>query len=332
MSAAAARRRRAAVGLPPWLLAAVLTPAATLAAMAPPAAPTLSATLSPAEITVGDRVRVELEVTLPPGERWGPPTVDPGLHQWGEAELLAQRRPQQIPGEPRRYRLELLVTAFRPGKVSLPPIPVTVAPLRQEDPSPPAPLRFDTPPLAFSVRSVLPAQGQPTPQPPTPPQPLPAGTTFWWTVGGLALASLLAAGALLWRRRGLVAARPAAPPLSPMAQFLRDLAALGREPSPELVHTRLSLVLRQLLAALLGFPAVERTTSEIDRELRRGHLAAPTRRHLLDLLRRCDEVKFARRPASREDAQQRLATAREVGEEIQHELVPLAAPSGETAA
>ena len=295
------------------------------------AAPAIRARLSPSQITVGDRVRVELEVTLPAGERWGPPALDPRLRQWGEAEILAVQRPQALPGTPTRYRLDLLVTAFKPGTVILPPIPVFVAPLRQEDPSPPPPLRLATPPLQLTVRSVLPAEGQPTPQPPTPPQPVPFGQAFWWTSGGLALACLAAAGLLLWRRRSIVPAIPAAPPLPPLARFRRDLAALAKEPSLEQVHTGISMALRQLLAALLAFPATERTTSEIDRELRRGRLEANTRRRLLELLRRCDEVKFAKRPTSRQEAQERLAAAHQIGDDVGRELAPEPAPAAANA-
>lgn len=307
-----------------------VVPATPTGAQAP-ASPAVRARLSPSQITVGDRVRVELEVTLPAGERWGPPALDPRLRQWGGAEILAAQRPQALPGAPTRYRLDLIVTAFKPGTVTLPPIPVFAAPLRQEDPSPPPPLRLDTPPLHFTVRSVLPAEGQPTPQPPTPPQPVPFGQAFWWTTGGLALLCLAAAGLLLWRRRGIVAAAPAAAPLPPLARFRRDLAALAKEPSLEQVHTGISMALRHLLAALLAFPAAERTTSEIDRELRRGRLEANTRRRLLELLRRCDEVKFAKRPASRQEAQERLAAAGEIGEDVNRELVPQPATSAASA-
>jgi hypothetical protein len=267
-------------------------------------------------------VKVEIEVDLPPGERWGTPAIAPHLRRWGDAEVLASQRPQPVPGAPGRYRLELVITAFRPGNVSLPPLPVAAAQLRGEETSPQAPLQLRTPPLSFVVRSVLPAQGEPTPRPPTPPQPLPAGSTFWWSAGALALACLLAGGALLWRRRGLATSRPAAPPLPPFGQFLRELSALAAEPSTERVHTGVSIALRRLLAALLGFPAAERTTTEIDHELRRGRLTAPLRRRLLELLRRCDEVKFARLPATRDEARERLATARELGEEVRRELVP----------
>lgn len=291
------------------------------------AVPAVRARLSPSQITVGDRVRVELEVTLPAGERWGPPALDPRLRTWGEAEILAAQRPQALPGAPTRYRLELLVTAFKPGTVILPPIPVFAAPLHQEDPSPPPPLQLDTPPLQFTVRSVLPADGQPTPQPPTPPQPVPFGQAFWWTTGGLAFACLAATGALLWRRRGIVAAVPAAPPLPPLARFRRDLAALANEPSLEQVHTGISMALRHLLAALLAFPAAERTTTEIDRELRRGRIETNTRRRLLELLRRCDEVKFAKRATSRQEANERIAAAQQIGEEVSRELAPVVAPA-----
>jgi hypothetical protein len=311
------------------LVATALAPGAAIAAPAATSAPpaSLRAQLSPQEITVGDRVRVELEVTLPAGERWGPPAIPADLRNWGEAELLAQQRPEMIPGAPQRYRLVLLVTAWKPGKVTLPPIPVAVAPLRQEEPSPPRPLLIATPPLELTVKSVLPAQGEATPRPPAPPQPLPVGAAFWWTSGGLALACLAAAGLLLWRRRGMAVAAPAAPPLPPLAQFERALAALAAEPAPELVHTGISLAMRHLLAALLGFAAAESTTTEIDRELRRGRLELVTRRGVLDLLRRCDEVKFARRPATRAEAHERLAAARALGEQMQRELVPALSPA-----
>jgi hypothetical protein len=306
------------------LLAAALANAGAVGAPAQP----LRARLSPQQITVGDPVRVQIEVDLPAGQRWGTPAIDPRLRQWGDAEVLASQRPHPVAGAPGRYRLELVVTAFRPGKVSLPPLPIAVAQPRREEAPPQPPLLFHTPPLSFDVRSVLPAQGEPTPRPPTPPQPLPLGAAFWWAAGALALACLLAAGALFWRRRGLALARAAAPSLPPFGQFLRELATLAAEPSPERVHTGMSLALRHLVAALLGFPAAERTTTEIDHELRRGRLTAPLRRRLLDLLRRCDEVKFAKVPVTRDTARERLATARDIGEEIQRELVPAETEEG----
>jgi hypothetical protein len=73
---------------------------------------------------------------------------------------------------------------------------------------------------------------------------------------------------------------------------------------------------------VLGIAAAERTTSEIDRELRGGPLAPETRRGLVELLRRCDEVKFARRPATSEEALQRLAQAAELARAVEHQTQP----------
>ncbi|HEV8632230.1 MAG TPA: hypothetical protein VGV61_18090 [Thermoanaerobaculia bacterium] len=322
------------------LLAATLAPAAAGApASAPPpparigpalARPTVSVRLAPAQVTVGDRVKVEIEVTMPPQARLGPPAIDPRLRQWGEAEVLASKPARAVAGAADRYRIDLEVTAFRTGDVRLPALPVAVAALRQGEEPPSPPILLATPPLAFRVRSVLPAQGVPTPQPPTPPQTLPLGAAFWWATGALGLACLLAAGALAWRRRGLAAPAAAAPALPPLDRFLRQLAALAADGSAERLHTGLSLALRQLLAGLLGFAAAERTTTEIDRELRSHRLATPTRRRLVELLRRCDEVKFARRPATAAEGRERLQEARALATEVDRQLLPPPAPAGET--
>src|SRR5262249_42498298 len=146
------------------------------------------------------------------------------------------------------------------------------------------------------VTSVLPAKGNPPPpMPPTPPMPLPLGDAFWWMVAALAAACVLAGLALAHGRRRLARPVPVVPALPPLQRFLTEIDALQREPSPERVHTGLSLALRRLVGALLHFPATERTTYEIDQQLRHTRLPMPTRRRLLDLLRRCDEVKFAKR-------------------------------------
>lgn len=321
------------------LLAAAIGSVPASAPVGAPAAvsePTLSARVAPAEVTVGDRVRVELELALPPGTEPLPPThlpaLPPGLRHWGDAEVLSASAAQPLPGSERapRYRFLLLVAAFRPGEVSLPPLDVTVPSTPRDDGrAGDAPIVLSTPEgLGFAVRSVLPA-GQPTPQPPSPPRPLPVGAAFWWTAGALGLAAALAAAGVALRRRGLpLAAGAAAPALTPLAALRRELGTLRAEPSAERLHTGLSLALRRFLGALLGFAAAERTTTEIDRHLRAERLAPDTRRGLVDLLRRCDEVKFARRPATVEEGVQRLEAAERLAAGADAELRPPAEPPG----
>ena len=315
------------------MIGALLLAAAVAGGPASVSEPTLRARLAPAEVTVGDRVRVELELAMPPGTEPAPPTHLPalpaGLRRWGDAEVLAASAAQPLPGSERapRYRFQLVVTAFRTGDVTLPPLEVTVPPPPRDDGGADEPvLVLRTPEgLGFAVRSVLP-EGQPTPQPPAPPRPLPIGATFWWTAGALGLAAMLAALGVALRRRSLpLAAAAAAPPLPPLAALRRELGALRAEPSAERLHTGLSLALRRFLGALLGFAAAERTTTEIDRHLRGERLAPDTRRGLVELLRRCDEVKFARRPASAEEGLHRLEAAERLASGADAELRPAAA-------
>ena len=233
---------------------------------------------------------------------------------------------------PRRRPLppHVVLTAFRTGDVTLPPIELTAPPSPRDAAIGPGvgdagePLRLRTPEgLSFSVKSVLPADGSPTPQPPAPPRPLPLGAPFWWAAAGLATAVVLAAVALaLQLRRQPLPAAPPAPVLAPLPALLQELATLRAESSPERAHTGLSLALRRFLAAALGVAAAERTTTEIDRELRRGPLATATRRGLVDLLRRCDEVKFARRPATLAEAAERLDTAASLAAQVEREIAP----------
>jgi hypothetical protein len=300
--------------------------ALTVAPLAPEPA-SLTARVTPAEVTVGDRVRVEIDVELPAGSPEVQPAPPPAFRRWGQAEVLAIGDAQRLPGDPDapRYRLQLVLAAFAPGAVELPPTPLLLTPVDAADsPTRREPERVLTPPgLGFTVRSVLPASGEVTPQPPAPPRSLPAGSAFWWAAGALAFAAAAAAALLLLRPRHPVAAAGAgAPALPPLAGLLRELALLRGEGSAERLHTRLSAAVRRFLAALLGIAAGERTTSEIDRELRGGPLAAETRRGLVDLLRRCDEVKFARRPATAEEALSRLAHAAELARAAEQEARP----------
>jgi hypothetical protein len=314
------------------LLAAAVAaplPAAESAAGWPADEPRVTARVEPAEVTVGDRVRVEIEVALPSEAPPLVPAVPHGFRRWGDAEVLAAGSAQRLSGAPATptYRLHLVLAAFAPGEVELPPVPLVLAAPEGAAAPAVAPLEVITPAgLGFVVRSVLPAEGSPTPQPPAPPRRLPAGAAFWWTAGALALAAALAAGALAWRPRAAAAPARAPVVVPPLAGLLGELESLAAERSVERLHTRLSSALRRFLAGLLGIAAVEHTTSEIDRELRRGPLAAGTRRDLIELLRRCDEVKFARRAATPEEVRQRLAAAADLGAETERQLHPPPVP------
>ncbi|HVS03885.1 MAG TPA: hypothetical protein VMT16_14050, partial [Thermoanaerobaculia bacterium] len=134
------------------------------------------------------------------------------------------------------------------------------------------------------------------------------------------------------RRRPAAEAAPA-PPLPPYELLRRELAAAAGLTEPAALHTALSLALRRYLHGALAIPAIERTTSEIAAALRATPMPAATRRALVALLRRSDEVRFARLAVAREEGERRLAAAAGLAGEVERELSArrAAAPAEEAA-
>jgi hypothetical protein len=175
--------------------------------------------------------------------------------------------------------------------------------------------------LAVEVRSVLPAGDEKVElKPPEAPRGLPIGERFWWAAG---VGALLLAGAILWYARRAAESEGAEgrPRLEPLPELLAELERLGEEPAVR-AHTRLSLALRRYLARAAGIEAVERTTTEIHRQLTGRRLSPGVVRRVVELLRACDLVKFARQEVGRERTEERLAAARELAVEIERELRP----------
>lgn len=303
-------------------LAALVLVAAAPATRPPatkPAPPKVEVTLSPTELTVGDRVEATLTLRVKTADLTGAPRFPAWRNTWGDAEILEKREPQTIDeeGGVATWQQTLVITAFRPGKVPLPPVAVAV-PGRQRT------VQAQTPAgLALTVRSVLPAnEKNPKPKPPAALRQLPLGSRFWWTLAALS-AIALGLGWLLWRQhRAAAAAAPARPALPPFDELVGELDRLQAEPSPLAVHTRLSLALRHYLGRTLSFHAAESTTSEIHRQLFGRRVPGALLRRTVELLRACDLVKFARQEVGEERTRERIAAAREVAREIESHFRP----------
>lgn len=277
-------------------------------------APKVEVSLTPqSELTVGDQVEAVLTLRVDPSTLGGDPRFPVWGASWGEAEVLAKNEPERVQeGGGTVWRQRLTLAAFRTGKVALPPVEIAV-PLRDRT------IQVRTPEnMALTVRSVLPAgEKEPKPKPPAAMRQLPIGAPFWWTVGisGLVLALL---AWLLWRKRAEAPEMEAAPPqLPPFDELLGELDRIAAEPSAVRLHTRLSLALRSYLGRSLDFPAAESTTSEIHRSLLGRRMPGPLVRQLVELLRACDLVKFARQEVGEERSKERLAAARQLGREIE---------------
>lgn len=286
-------------------------------AFAQPSAVTVA--LAPPAPTVGDHVQATISLRVRAADLAADPRFPAWGKTWGEAEIVGKGEPARVSeqGGNAVWEQKVEIVAFRPGAVPLPPVAVAI-PLKTGT------VQAATPAgLALAVRSVLPKEEKDhTPKPPAPPCPLPFGSRFWWTLAALA-AACLAAGALLWRlRRKRGTAPGAAPAPPPFEELAAELDRLRSEPSMLALHTRLSFAVRRYLGRRLPFPAVESTTSDIQRQLLSRRMPGPLVRQMVELLRACDLVKFARQEVGEALSRERAEAARRLAGEWEAHLAP----------
>ncbi|HEY0513658.1 MAG TPA: hypothetical protein VGH73_17245 [Thermoanaerobaculia bacterium] len=283
--------------------------------------------LAPNGPTVGDHVQATITLRVRTADLAADPRFPAWGKSWGEAEIFGKSEPVKVAERDGTavWEQRLEIAGFRPGAVPLPPMAVAV-PLKTGT------VQASTPAgLALAVRSVLP-KGEKDPQakPPAPPRPLPVGSRFWWTLAALAAGCLAAAGLLWFQSRRRRPGEAAAPALPPLAELAAELDRLRNEPSMIALHTRLSFALRRYLGRRLPFPAVESTTSDVQRQLVSRRMPAPLARQTVELLRACDLVKFARQEVGETQSRERAEAARRIAGEWEAHLAPPPAETPET--
>jgi hypothetical protein len=299
-----------------WILRIVLSVLA-IPALAQP--PQVTVALAPAAPTVGDPVQATITLRVRTADLAADPRFPVWGKTWGEVDVVGKGEPVKIAeqGGIATWEQRLDVAAFRTGSVPLPPAAIAI-------PFKAGTVQAQTPAgLTLAVRSVIPAgEKDPAPKPPAPPRPLPLGKYFWWTLAGLA-AGCLAAAALLWRQSRKAKSGPGAvPALPPLAELTAELDRLRTEPSMLALHTALSFALRRYLGRRLPFPAVESTTSDIQRQLLSRRMPGPLVRQTVELLRVCDLVKFARQDVGETQGRERAEAARRIAGEWESQLAP----------
>ncbi len=289
------------------------------------AEPTLDVDLPAAPVHVGDRVTVTLTLTAP-GALADAPRFPAWGTGWGDAEIVSAGKVEDAGSGV--FRQQLVLAPFSTGDVALPPQTVEV-------PFATGTVHLQTPAAALHVASLLPPkESKAEARPPAPPQALPLGDRFWWTLGAGGALCLLAGGLLFFRVRDAASTGGAAgrgqtesTPLAELERELDALAALGPALASEPAHTRLSLAARRFLGRSFGFHALESTTSEVRAALRERAVPREAASALVEVLRACDAVKFARQGASAEAAGQRLTSLRAAAATITHVLTPVHGPS-----
>lgn len=327
-------------------------PRAASAATDPDAGPRLAVTLEPETVTVGERVVATLRLAAPRDAVGGEPRFPVWRDSWGDAEILEvgplESDDSTARGAPEggsatdavTWSQRLTLAAFRTGEIALPPREVALPGSRPGERSV---LATSPPALSFTVESVLPADADPDavePAPPAPLRELPAGSTFWWTLAITGLLTASAIGAVLLRTRegrpGRATAR--ARPYHELRKRLDALtgaALAGPAPATPDVLARscveLSHALRRYLGCSLDFAAVESTTTEIRRGLRKLRAPEAVVVRADRVLRGCDRVKFAREPVEASVLRDRIEEVRRLARTLEEHLSPTG-EAGEEAA
>ena len=269
----------------------------------------LRSELAPARGTLGDPIVWRLTASLPDSLRATGIQVDPAPAGLEVDTTRTGEAPRNVPhSRARAMRLR----GFDLGAIPLPRAVLVVAAAGRLDT-----LEFPRDTL-FVDSLTAQATGQIRPDRGPIPTPLrPVDVALLVAAGALLLAVLLFLVRLALRARRRKGEAPVeAPPDPPEAILNRDLDALERELSAlprDLFYERLAQILRSYAAAVTGAPALDLTTSELDRALaKQERVPARGRELLLAALRRADLAKFARFEDEESEARSIVREARSV--------------------
>ena len=251
------------------------------------------AELARSEITIGDQIYLDINISAPPGTKVAP--LDPAtLNALPGVEVIKDEELRTVAENPELLlEQRLLITSFDTGYVSIPPLPIVY-----EDAMGLRDTAYTTDFLLTVRGAVVSAEDDILPIKPIIEEERNL-LDYWWVFALLALV-LLGLGYREYRRRRTAPA-PAAPP--PPPAHVRALTALDALEERRLWQTgqtdtyyvELTRILRTYLEARFDIPALEMTTRQITQALSsRSDLDREQRGELSELLQLSDLVKFAK--------------------------------------
>ena len=266
------------------------------------------AEVKPAVVRLGEPALYRGYVVVPPAApaRWLPPDSSAAL-TWGERRA---RRASRFAGSADHTRsedtvaVEIPVQAFELGRLSIPGLQIEFGDGPQAQ-------VHRLPTVALIVVPVMtPADSQADLRDVHGPLAAPWWERVPWVLviaGVLLLAAILLLVRLLRRRRPAPAVAAPARVISPTEAALAALAELRARRLPDqdriAEHAfHLGQILRRFLEATVGTPRPGDTTRELVQRLEQAGLGDDDVRRLAGLLRGWDRIKFAREPATREEA------------------------------
>lgn len=297
----------------------LLLPGACFSLAAPRAAPEgveIRVTAEPKTATVGDRIRIDLDIIMPQGCRveipepegrfgdfiildffQGPVPVDSGKSD----------HPAQMTGQPaevfQRHRARIIAALYKTGSFTFPKIPVCVTDNEGGK------IEIQSPSIEIEIRSVL-TEDEPALRDLKEQADIPEPSRLWlWVLLLIAVCALGTAAFYLRRKHRArtlpVPAMPARNPLDRAESELQDLMArkLPENGQTKKFYVLLSEIVKRIVGSAYAIHTAEQTTPEIMDSLHRH--CSPDRGNLQaieSLLIQCDAVKFARYiPSKREN-------------------------------
>ena len=251
------------------------------------------AELARSEITIGDQIYLDINISAPPGTKVLP--LDPAvLNAMPGVEVIKDEELRTVAEAPELLlEQRLLITSFDTGYVTIQPLPIYY-----EDAMGLRDTAYTTDFLLTVRGAVVSAEDDILPIKPIIEEPRNL-LDYWWVLALLGLL-LVGLGYREYRRRATKPA-PAAPP--PLPAHVRALTALDELEAKKLWQTgrtdayyvELTRILRAYLEERFDLPALEMTTRQITQALgSRSELNREQREELSELLQLSDLVKFAK--------------------------------------
>lgn len=318
-----------------WLLSAapaIWGQKAPAAAMPPlPAEISLRMDAHPKTATVGDPIRLDLDISMPQGYLAEIPkpvaqSADCSIMDFFPGPALPDASKSQDSARPVapqtgafiHHRARVVIAIYRTGKFTFPSIPVKIKTAGGIETT------VSSPPVDIQIQSVL-AEKNPALRDLKEQAEIPEPTR--WLLWGIAVLAICALCAIFWhfwrRRRKPVALTPAQrQDLLELAEIdLRNLLAQGFPESgkEKQFYVLLSDIIKRILSAGYGIHTAEQTTFEIMEALNRNTVpGSEEEKKIESFLLRCDVVKFAKyvpsgneHASATEDALRILAGAKE---------------------
>ncbi len=283
-----------------------LTMIGTAAAQEP-----ITATITTSEqaATVGDPVELTVTVTHPEGYYVLPPELETGWEQFVIADQTPATTVSNGDGSA-TTTLTIDARLFAPGEYATPPLVISVTD-GAGDLS-----EVIAAPIPVSIQSVL-VEGDTDLRDIKPQAELPYTNLIPWIIGGLLLAVLLGVGFLMWKRRQARLALAMVDNRLPHEVALDELERieglrLSENGRFKEHYTLVSDTVRLYIEKISGVPVTERTTGEIQTNLRNSKIDPKVARDFVAFLLESDLIKFSTFEPNINAANQLMLSARNI--------------------